>query len=449
MKINKYYLLAVIFGFLSSIRVIVLPEIQFILAVMFLFKNRGLSKSFIFFLMTIFCTHHYAIPDAFYRFNSELYPSIYTKAYSGIKILDVLIVFLFLFSIKKIKNVKRLLNKKFPFILIFIAPLGIIFLSKEKIAFDIFLFTLRSYMLFFVFFVETLNFRKLDYIKLSKLIVFSWTIKMFFAILIPHNSPLYREIFGIKGIIFFAGDEYLTIGIYYAIFCATKAFQKKELLRSFFSLNFILLLTIISQRKGAIPYFTFINVMLLVYYFYKNKTLHKLYNFYVILSPIITFIFIAWGYNFLNPLIKLAISEYHELSLSALKSIMNIQNTNIYSFLFGISPFGKYEIIDLNPLNDHLMSFGKEVGEKYRYQLWTIPGDRLLLNTGLIGFICYYIYALRYAFSENMYIYSLYYIGLGIFSFSLMTPISGFTYGIVVSFLVNYYSKEVINEGLL
>lgn len=326
--LNKYYLVGFVFALLSSLRIPFLPELQLLLIFMFLLIYRKINRNLFFLIITILCTHHYVIPDAIYRFQGELYPSIYTRAYFGIKLLDILVVVLFIFSLKNLNNLKFILNKNLPLILLPISFFGVLYLNSQTFAFDMFLFIFRSYLLVIAIYLISFSFSREDLIFISKLAIFSWTAKMFFAILIPHEAPLYREIFGFEGIIYFAGDEYLTIGSYLMIILLLSRKNNLNFISIFFLINFIFLLTLIAQRKGGIPYFIILNFIIFIYFYIKNSTVHRLFNFLMVLNSFLIFLFLYFALPLLPEVLQLGFIEYRALASSALDSIANI---NIYN----------------------------------------------------------------------------------------------------------------------
>lgn len=88
------------------------------------------------------------------------------------------------------------------------------------------------------------------------------------------------------------------------------------------------------------------------------------------------------------------------------------------------------------------MSFGKEVGEKYRYQLWTIPMGRLILNVGLFGYFYYLIYIIIRAYKENVVSFYLLSSIAGFFYFSLITPVSAIAIGVSLSAFIKYKKRK-------
>ena len=64
---RKFFFLAVLFAFLSAIRVPYLPEFQLLLIIITTLLYGKVNKNIMFLIVTVFCTHHYVIPDFLYR----------------------------------------------------------------------------------------------------------------------------------------------------------------------------------------------------------------------------------------------------------------------------------------------------------------------------------------------------------------------------------------------
>lgn len=440
----KFFYLALFFAIISSLRIPFVPELQLLLFVTYVLKERRISNNAIFLLTTILCTHHYVIPDFVFRADGSDYPSIYTRAYGAVKLLDLLIVFIFSISLKSLyeRNILKLFYiNGLPSFLLITSLFGFIFLNRETFAIDNYLFISRSYLLFFAIFINTLNLSRTEYIKLSKLIIFAWSCKMFFAIIIPHPNPMYRTILGIDGIIFFAGDEYMTLPYLFVILLLLYDSRKKiEGLYKYIWIIFIM--TLIAQRKGGIP--IFVNLFL-IFYFYSNRKRFGsiLLKFYIVFFSVLQFLFL---YNIdkltTDPLLKLAFIEYSQFSHIAVDSLNHILKTNIWEFLFGISPYGKYEILNLPAELDHMTSFGSEVGEIYRYQLWSFPLGRCILNVGLIGFWMVYFYSIK-AMRYSLPIFYLVLACIPLCYYTNLTPVNAFSMGIVFSFLYNISKHNI------
>jgi hypothetical protein len=317
---------------------------------------------------------------------------------------------------------------------------GFLYLKPDTFAFDIFLFNLRSYLIIVSFFLISMQFSKVQFVFLSKIAIFSWAIKMFFSILITQEYPLYRELFGYNGIVFFAGDEYLTIGTYLILILLLSNKNDIKFSKLFLIINFIFLLTLIDQRKGGIPYFLILNSILIMIYYVRHAFVHKIFNFILIFQIFGNFLFLYFIYPYCSEIIQLGFLDYRNLSLSAVDSFLNL---DLYNKIFGITPFGKYEIINLSTLFDSEFSFGNEVGEKFRYIFWTIPMERMILNVGIIGFIYFFIYIIKAACQENLLNFYLICAFLGFFYFALITPVAAVALGIsLAAFIKNKKSSS-------
>ena len=438
----KFIYIAVFFALLSSFRIPVLPELQLLAIVLYTFKRQKIDINVIFLVTTVLCTHHYAIPDIIFREDGASYPSIYTKAYGSIKLLDLLIIFLFTASLPAFynRNILRFFYiPGFPTILLVSAFFGLIFLNSQTFSKENFLFLSRSYLLLFVMFIQTIHLSKKDFIQLAKLIIFSWGIKMFFAILIPQEHPLYRSILGINGTIFFAGDEYMTLPYFFVILLYL-SHSNKQVKSLYKAIWIIFVMTLIAQRKGSIP--IFLGLLFLIYSYSNKKWLGSLFlkTYYTCFSLLLFLFLYNIDHIIQNPLIQLAFYEYSELSRVAVDSISNIYHSNILEFIFGISPFGKYEIINLPTELDHLTSFGKEVGEKFRYQLWSFPLSRCILNVGILGCLTVYIYYIK-ALRLPLPLFYLTIICIPICYYENLTPVNAFAIGIVYAFMYNVHKN--------
>lgn len=447
MKINIFYVFSLVFAILSSLSLGFLPEIQTLMIISaVIFAGRD-KKKIMMLLITVFATHHYVVPDAVLRFHSEEYPSIYTKSYYGVKLLDIITVIIFVGWFKYIKNVKLILRREFPVLIAIPAVIGVLFLTTETTAVDIVLFLIRSYLLIYVFFVGTINFSKKDFIFISKLSIFSWSCLMLFSILIPQQNPMYRELFGIQGIIYFAGDEYLTIGMFLSIIYLLRSHRStlRECFSYFLGINIIFLMCLIAQRKGAIPYFLILNTLSFLHFFVKRKLIHAVLNVGIIVNTIAMFLFVFVIYSYLPETLKTGFVDYHELTKASINSLINIFHNNIVSSIVGITPFGKYELVGLDAIYDNAMSFGDEVGEKYRYQLWGLPGDRLILNCGLLGYVIYYCRLLIKSVKVRSNEFYLYFSVMPAFTFALITPVNAIAIGIGLSVLSKQYNRDLVD----
>lgn len=400
MKNSTYRFVAVgaLFALLSSLRLPFLPEMQLLLLITLYVLSKGFSHKVACLLVCVLCTHHYAIPDVVYRFESSLYPSIYTKAYGSVKLFDLLTVFLIIIAVPRISSVtKVVLNKYLPTIVSVNLLLGMISVPLSRQNSSNLLFLIRSELLVLAVFLLCYRFTAKQLESLSILAVLCWIFKMIFAILLPADNPMYREVFGVQWNIFFAGDEYLTLGIYLCIIlCLTRldGSVRVSWLKLHVLVAFSLALALISQRKGAIFYF---GVLWLVLWGEQRRSrlLYGLSNTTLFIMPWLQPIFLALIVPFLPALFRLMFLEYSELWGSALTSLMELSRSSLLSLLIGIGPAGMYEIFGLQPAFDHSTSFGREVGEVYRYAIWVVPYERLILNAGLTGFVIINLYILR------------------------------------------------------
>lgn len=444
---RKFFYLAILFAILSSLRTPFLPEFQLLLIISSVFLYRKINKNVIYLIITILCTHHYVIPDFLYRFNSSEYPSFYTKTIFSVKILDIFTICFLLFSIPKFSKFAIFFKIGiFPYTLLILALLGGLFLNREQIDTSMALFLFRSIILTYLFFINTVSFKKEELIQLSKLAILAWTAKMLFSIIFPHAHPLARSIFGYEGIIYFAGDEFSTIGAYYCIILLFADIENINFRKMNYSILFIFALTLIAQRKGAVPYFI---LLFLLVYIEKTNNLHlnRIYNFGLILYEWFVFLFILIFVLYLqSPLLKLAFSEYTGLTTSALDSIKNIFHEQPINGFLGYSPWGKYRVINLNPIFDHEMSFGKEVGQVYRYAIWGLPYGRSLINIGLVGFIILMLNLFRNVRKWDSKVFYLYIFCLPFFMYAVITPVISIALGISLSSLY-IFKKNRYNNG--
>jgi hypothetical protein len=433
----------VLLALLSSLRIAYLPEIELSL-IIFMIIYKGLRNDVIILIVAVLTTHHYAIPDHDFRFLGELYPSFYTKELLGIKILDIFAVIFFLVSLLKVNALKNLFSNKLPIILILISFLGVVPNTTSTFDFSILLFLVRNYLILIAFFLATSNYSFEEYARISKIALIGWGAKMLFSICFPHPNPLSREIFDYQGIIYFAGDEFSTLGIYLAIIILISGVDlanKKWGLYFFF----LFCLCLIAQRKGAITYFGFV-----FYLFAKKKGIffQKVYNYTYFLFDWIILFFILFIDSLDNTLLSLAFFEYTSLAYSAIDSLNNVRINDIYHFFFGLGPFGKYEIINLPDFVDHPMSFGEEVGNKFRYAIWNVPYGRSLVNIGLFGTIILLFTFFKTALKYNSVYFYIYFQVVLMFTFLVITPVGAIALGIALSFILNpqFKGRYLINS---
>lgn len=440
-KLNFYHL-SFAFVILSALRMTLLPEIQLLIFIGFVFYERKVNYRVLLLIITIFCTHFYVIPDAIFRENSSNYPSFYTKSYYSIKILDVFTLLLLTFLIPEIiKNIHKIVYIRYlPTFLFFTSLFGLLFLNINTFAIDQFLFILRSYLLLACIFIISVNLTHDQLVNASKLAIFSWILKMASAIVFVHPNPLYREIFGFNGIIYFAGDEYLNIPLYLCIIMVIRGLNT-NFFKMYVVTFIVLILIILAQRKGGFP--ILMVFLLTIYSFQRNIYLLGLgIKFYIFTYSILIFLFLLYLKILVDePLILLAFNDYNTLTITSLKSYQNLLNGNSFSGLLGISPFGKYEIIGLPVWADHFMSFGKEVGEKYRYQFWSFPFGRALLNSGIFGVIIILIYYIK-SFKFPLPLFYVITSAFAITYYENLTPVSSICFGILFALLYKLSSKE-------
>jgi len=382
----RYYVLAFICAILSSCQITFLPELQ-LLCIFVLIILRINPQVIVLCLITILCTSVYAIPDPVLRSAPQDYPSIYTKGYAFFRLFDLLVVMVFVYAFPKFKGV--IFHKRL-FLLY-----GVLFVSMVSLLVNCFV-GFSNYAYFFygarnvlVAVSFSLLLARLIPGRIPAILIFSmfcWICKMLFMILLPSDNVIEREIFGIPWKIFFAGDEYLS----FMLICAVTLhvginFYSRRKLKfvCFFMCFFALVLALISQRKGAIPYFFFCFIMI---FCFDRGVLSRLFFTVVLFVYTLGMYFVSGpAYEFLPSALMSSLYEYHVLYESAISSISHLMSNSPISSIFGIGPAGLYEIFDLPLESDHIFSFGVEVGEKYRYAIWAIPFDRLFLNAGVIG----------------------------------------------------------------
>lgn len=449
LQFNKYYCVSLVAVLLAKLQFSFLPECEICILILSYFYNR---RAFYYLFIIVFASNTFVVMDVLYRFDSGTFPSIYTKEMiGGIKYLDVLSVVLFLLGLLNVRNIRKVHSVSLPYLLIFSSLIGLTFIEySQQFSLEMFLFIGRGYLLCLAAFMLLVGLDKDVYMKYCKLAIITWILNMIFAIVIPYAHPHTREIFGITLSIAFAGDEYLTLGVYGLILLLySSEYDIKDNYR-FVKYSFItaLLCGIASQRKGAVPYFMVL--MLIIYVYYNcNSIKNKIMNILLIASSVYIALFLLIVYDFLPDYIQLAFFEYHGLLDSALSSVDYLKNYNWGEYLFGISPWGKYKVIDLPQIIDHEYSFGKEVGEVFRYSIWVIPGGRLVLNTGILGLIYYYCFIIRKAieYKNCMYYYLLITI-TPLFYYASITPVEAISFGLILAVMFNKKSSIVKNANI-
>jgi hypothetical protein len=202
-----------------------------------------------------------------------------------------------------------------------------------------------------------------------------------------------------------------------------------------------MILAIISQRRGSIPYFLFLNLLIFNYEFkfFRSWFINLLTLFYSFSISI----FLVFGSFIFPNLVNNEFSLNIELINSAFQSLVFLRNTNFFGYIFGISPIGVYRVIGLTQFSDNVFAWGNETGELFRYALWFLPGDRLILNVGFLGFIIYFLYICKNIIKKDSFYFYLLVTISPIFFLGNINPIQAFAYAFSFSFLVsirkNYY----------
>lgn len=433
------YIISLIFSILSSLRFAFLPEFQLSLLVIFIFFSKK-NLVWIYFLIIVYTSNFYGIPDSFFRFNSSIFPSFYTKSIIlDLAAIDIFTLILFLFAfIKFVSNfwkylkIFKALYLYLPYYLLLISIFSFLFL--DIFASNMFSYLVRNYMLFFSLLFLLINLNLSDIFRFSKFALISFTIKMIISILIPLENPLYRDTGTLSGIIYFLGDEYLTLGLFISILIL---FDNYFLGKNYFFIyliliTFILSLALISQRRGSIPYFASLYLLLIIPRIFKFSFITNLSSISLYFS---SFLLLAFGQFVFPEFIQNEFSLNLELFNSAIRSLEHMLTYNPINFFFGVSPIGKYFISGLSLINDNIFAWGGEVGETFRYAIWFIPGDRLILNSGFIGFIIYFIFILR-RINFNPFAFYLLLNTIVVFYFGNINPLQAISSAIALSFYI-------------
>lgn len=432
----KWWLVfAFVFSLLSSFRLSYLPEFQVALVLIFgpWFSGR-IKFSFAALLLCVFCTHFFAVPDAIYRFSSSDYPSIYTKTIGVVKYLDILVVILAFASLYNIRNASSIfIRKNYPFFLPLLLILGAMAQPLYLQDFTSLLFICRSFLLLVAIALIFSGFNVYEIKRLCILASFAWTTKMFCSILIPSENPLYREMLGLRFAVPFAGDEYLTLGVYAIIVLSVTGVAPKSSDSKFIKclLFAAFFLCIVAQRKGAIQYFGFL--LLIITWGNASSVKQKIVNIVLLVEPWLLFLFLGFVVPFLPDLARLAFFEYANLLSSATESLHRLFQDNYVAAVFGIGPTGLYEIHGLNPLSDNIFAFGTEVGAPYRFVI-SLPYGRLILNVGILGSLIYFVYLLV-NMRQSSFKFYLYVTISGFFYFQMISPVAAIACGITFAVL--------------
>ena len=442
---KKYLFFAILLALIHSFKIPGIVEIEFLILT-FLFL-RKVNFNTLFVLGIILSSSLYVVLDESFRFDSSNYPSIYTKSLYGIKYFDVLVFIIFISSVKNIKFFKKvLLNKSLPFLIWFICFFSFIINLSGILAIDSLLFNIRTQLLFLGLLFHFSRLSIPEVITLAEYIIITWVIFMFFTIIFPHSSPIYRTIFNIKAIIYFAGEEYLTLGIYATILLINSRINfnyKLNRKRLFYILFIGFCLCLISQRKGAVLYF--LPILFFIYIkpfslFFKSMILKSLLFFNSISFFIIFFIIFPF---IENDIILLLLDEGYNLFNSAVESVRYNFSKNPLSAIFGIGPYNKYELISLPGIYDHEYSFGSDMGMKFRYQIWYLPYGRLILNAGFIGVLFYFLYLIRIFIKKDILFLYLFLSLSPIFYWENLAPVYSLPFALATVYLIKINQKTI------
>jgi hypothetical protein len=112
-----------------------------------------------------------------------------------------------------------------------------------------------------------------------------------------------------------------------------------------------------------------------------------------------------------------------------------------------LGPFGKYEIKNLSDIADHPMSFGEEVGNKFRYAIWNIPYGRSLVNIGVFGTVLLLVNFFKSARKYNSAYFYLYFQIVLAMTFLVITPVGSVAIGLALAFILNpKFSNQYNNK---
>lgn len=452
LKLNipfRFYSIAVLNAILSSFQITFLPEFQLV-CVFLLIVCRVNPETLLFFVIIVLCTSVYAIPDPILRAASLDYPSIYTKGYSFVRLLDLLVVLLFLYALPKIRSC--IIGGKVVLLygVFFVSMFSLLFNSFFGVSdYGYFFFAVRNILIAAAF---LLMLTRLPPDRIPSILVFSmfcWICKMLSMIILPSDNVIEREIFGVPWKIFFAGDEYLSFMLICAVVLQIGCFfyRADKLKRICYLMCFFaLVLALVSQRKGAVPYFLFSFIM--IFCFGRGVACRVFFSLALIVYSLVIFVFSGPAFELLPSGLMSSLAEYHLLYESAASSLNHIINASPFLSFFGVGPAGLYEVFNLPLEADHIFSFGVEVGEKYRYAIWTLPLDRLFLNSGIVGVVLVTVYMLltlaRGAGSAYVYIsFSI----IPLFGFYGLTPVSSIFVGFALYALMVQKTLEVSVQG--
>lgn len=198
----RYYLFALLSAVLSSCQIPFFPELQLV-CIFLLIALRVDALAVVLCLIVILCTSVYAIPDPVLRASPQDYPSIYTKGYSYVRLLDVLAVIIFLYAFPAIRGAiihKRLLLLYGVLVISLFSLLLNHFFGVSNYSY--LFFGVRNLLIAVSF---ALMLKRIAPESISSILVFAmvcWIFKMIFMILLPSDNVIEREIFGIPWKIF-------------------------------------------------------------------------------------------------------------------------------------------------------------------------------------------------------------------------------------------------------
>jgi hypothetical protein len=460
-KINnyQYYFLALLFVFLSSLRIQYLPEIQLLLFIASLIFIRN-KKIIAFILITILCSHFYAIPDVYYRFNSHEYPSIYTKnIIASIKGIDIIAVVLFIFSYQKILNLINLIKIPLPWILSLIAILAsffsyIIFPELDAFYARGYLYLVRNILLVLGFYLLTYKLNQNHLKQIAWLASFSWVMKMVFAILFPSENLWIRESTLDRtelSTMYFAGDEYIVIPLYVGVILAlVEKKNKLDYILLFSIVIAVTVLALIADRRSVIG----ISVFMIAAIFIKkidNKKLDMIASFLIfIISAFTAAFFLLFCVQFLPLSAQIAFKVNQYLLSSAIDSVIFNLTKNPITLMFGLGADVPYEIINLNSIVDNEYAWGDKTGSAYRVALWYFPFGRLILNVGVIGAFLYLRYLCRIFVKYDFITCYLLFTASGLTILNSPTPVNAIAMGLGLSALsFKFANKRQYNQYAL
>jgi len=412
-----FYALSIVAVCLSAIRMVYLPEAEIILIIISLviFKDSKIRASLV---IIVLCSHFMAIPDVMYRFESRVYPSIYTKAFfpgTNVKGIDILAFSLVLFNFSRLPRISNICKLPIPW---FLAPIALFSMLISLIVLDNalaleqarinILFLVRNYLLLLGVYLLLSDLRQAkDLSHIALLATFTWTIKMISAILVPAENPIFRQLNAISGIMYFIGDEYLSLPIYLGAFLLLNksAFRLRHYIYVSVCILFIVSLCLVAQRRSSIIFGTIGILMLATSSVLSSKTLNVYVNlFFCFGISVISILAFSVFFLYLPYEAQEDYDIQRVLLQSSVDSVVIEYSENIYEMMFGIGAGIPYRIQNLPAYAENEYNWGAETNMPYKTKLWGLPFDRLILNVGLIGFIIYiyfvFVLSMRKKFFE-------------------------------------------------